>query len=114
MDVNGFSLRHTFVVTLRTLLKADCQIGNSKMSRCTRKTRILTSASTNLAGLMTWPTNTTLIREAPWRATTDTCTERGKNKRSIVLLFKQVSIDSTKKKKIRINYLGLCTGVQIN
>ena len=71
-----FSLPHTFVVALGALLKADCQIGDPKVSGGTRETRVLTCPRANFTGFMTWPANAALIREAPWWATTDASAEK--------------------------------------
>lgn len=71
--------RHTravlgvFVVAFRTLLEADCQIGDSKMSGRAGETGVLTSARANFTGFVARPADTALVREAPWRTATDTC-----------------------------------------
>jgi len=70
------SLPHTFVVALGALLKADCQISDPKVSGGARETRVLTCPRANFTGFMTWPANAALIREAPWRATTDASAEK--------------------------------------
>lgn len=70
--------RHTFVVAFRTLLEADCQIGDSKMSGRAGETGVLTSARANFTGFVARPADTALVREAPWRTATDTCAGRKK------------------------------------
>lgn len=70
--------RHTFVVAFRTLLEADCQIGDSKMSGRAGETGVLTSARANFTGFVARPADTALVREAPWRTATDTCARRKK------------------------------------
>lgn len=74
MNTNWFFVyRRTFVIAFRTLLKADRQISDSKVSRRAGETRVLTSARANLTGLVTRPANAALIRETPGRTATDAC-----------------------------------------
>lgn len=67
------SLRRTFVIAFGALLETHRQIGDSKVSGCTRETGVLTGTRANLAGLVTRPANAALIREASRRAATDAC-----------------------------------------
>lgn len=65
-----------FIVAFWTLLKADRQIGDSKMSGRARETGVLACARANLTRFVARPTDAALVREAPGWTATDTCARK--------------------------------------
>lgn len=99
ININLFSFcRHTFVVAFRALLKADRQIGDSKVSGRAGETRVLTGACANLTGLVARPTDATLVREAPWRAATNTCAVK-EEKTPLALFLKRFYVEEGQTKR---------------
>lgn len=62
----------TFEVSIRTRLKAHCEIDDIEVGRGATKARVLTGSTTCFTRFMTWPAYTSLIWEASGRAPTDT------------------------------------------